>query len=57
MKKSNLITMIISLLAAILLWVYVVTIVNPAADTTLTCIPVTKYHCLRAGEHEQNESG
>lgn len=41
MKKSNLITMIISLLAAILLWVYVVTIVNPEGDTTITGIPVS----------------
>lgn len=40
MKKNNLISMIISLLAAALLWVYVVTIVNPDGDTTLTGIPV-----------------
>jgi len=41
MKKSRLITMIISLLAAIALWIYVVTIVNPDGDTTLTNVPVT----------------
>ena len=41
MKKSKLITMIISLLAAFLLWVYVVTIVNPERDATLTDIPVS----------------
>ncbi len=41
MKKSNLILMFISLLAAICLWVYVVTIVNPDGDTTISGIPVT----------------
>ena len=41
MKKSKLITMIISLLAAFLLWVYVVTIVNPEAEITLSDIPVS----------------
>lgn len=41
MKKSNLISMIISLLAAILLWVYVVTIVNPEGDKLITGIPVS----------------
>lgn len=41
MKKSKLITMIISLLAAFLLWVYVVTIVNPEGETILTDIPVS----------------
>lgn len=32
MKKSKLITMAISLLAAICLWIYVVTVVNPGGD-------------------------
>ena len=41
MKKSKLITMIISLLAAFLLWVYVVTIVNPEGEITLSDIPVS----------------
>ena len=41
MKKSRLITMIISLLAAIALWIYVVTVVNPDGNTTLTNVPVT----------------
>ncbi len=41
MKKSNLISMIISILAAVLLWVYVVTIVNPEGDTTISGIPVS----------------
>ncbi len=41
MKKSNLILMFISLLAAVFLWVYVVTIVNPDGDTTISGIPVT----------------
>lgn len=39
-KKSNLILMVISLLAALLLWVYVVTIVNPEGEVTLSGIPV-----------------
>ena len=33
--------MIISLLAAIALWIYVVTVVNPDGNTTLTNVPVT----------------
>ena len=41
MKKSRLISMILSLLAAIGLWIYVVTIVNPNGEQTLTNIPVT----------------
>jgi YbbR domain-containing protein len=41
MQKSRLISIIISLLAAIGLWIYVVTIVNPVRNTTLTHIPVT----------------
>ena len=41
MKRSRLITLIISLVAAIALWIYVVTIVNPDGETTLTNIPVT----------------
>lgn len=41
MKKSKIISMIISLLAAILLWVYVVTIVNPEGDTLISGIPVS----------------
>ena len=41
MKKSKLITMAISLLAAICLWIYVVTVVNPEGTTTISNIPVT----------------
>ncbi len=41
MKKSKLITMVISLLAAICLWLYVVTVVNPDGTTTISNIPVT----------------
>ena len=38
MKKSKLITMAISLLAAICLWIYVVTVVNPEGTTTISNI-------------------
>lgn len=41
MKRSKLITMGISLLAAICLWAYVVTVVNPDGDTIISGIPVT----------------
>ena len=41
MKRSKLITMAISLLAAICLWAYVVTVVNPDGDTIISGIPVT----------------
>ena len=41
MKRSKLITMAISLLAAICLWAYVVTVVNPEGDTVISGIPVT----------------
>ena len=41
MKKSKLITMAISLFAAICLWIYVVTVVNPDGSTTISNIPVT----------------
>lgn len=41
MRNNKYITMIVSLLAAILLWLYVVTVVNPDGDTTITGIPVT----------------
>lgn len=39
-KKSNPVLMVVSLLAALLLWVYVVTIVNPEGEVTLSGIPV-----------------
>ena len=39
MKRSKLITMGISLLAAICLWAYVVTVVNPDGDTIISGIP------------------
>ena len=41
MKRSKLIKMAISLLAAICLWAYVVTVVNPEGDTIISGIPVT----------------
>lgn len=41
MKKNNVITLIISLLAAVCLWIYVVTVVNPDGTTTISNIPVT----------------
>ena len=41
MKNSKIITMIVSLLAAVLLWLYVVTVVNPDGDMTISNIPVT----------------
>lgn len=41
MKKNKTITMLVSLLAAICLWIYVVTVVNPDGDTVISNIPVT----------------
>ena len=40
MKRSKLITIIISLLASVCLWVYVVTVVNPDGDEVISGIPV-----------------
>ncbi len=39
--KSKLFTLLISFLAALALWVYVVTVVNPEGDTIISDIPVT----------------
>lgn len=41
MKTNKLITMFVSLLAAICLWIYVVTVVNPDGETVISNIPVT----------------
>lgn len=41
MKRSKLISMAVSLLAAVCLWAYVVTVVNPDGDTVISDIPVT----------------
>ncbi len=41
MKRNKTITMLVSLLAAICLWIYVVTVVNPDGDTVISNIPVT----------------
>lgn len=40
MKDSKLITFIIALVAAVCLWIFVVTVVNPDGDTTISDIPV-----------------
>ena len=39
--KSKLFSLIISVLAAMCLWVYVMTVVNPDVDLTIGNIPVT----------------
>lgn len=41
MKSSKLISMIVSLLAALCMWMYVVAVVNPDGDTVISDIPVT----------------
>ena len=41
MKDSKIITFIVSLVIAICLWFFVVTVVNPDGDTTISDIPVT----------------
>ena len=39
--KSKLFSLIVSVLAAMCLWVYVMTVVNPDVDLTIGNIPVT----------------
>ena len=39
--KSKLFSLIVSILAAMCLWVYVMTVVNPDVDLTIGNIPVT----------------
>ncbi len=40
MKDSKIITFVISLVAAICLWIFVVTVVNPDGETTISDIPI-----------------
>ena len=40
MKKNKIFLLIISLMAASILWIYVVTVVNPEGNRTITGIPV-----------------
>ena len=42
-KSRKVVTILVSLLAAVLLWLYVVTLVTPEATTTVTNIPITLF--------------
>ena len=60
--KNKLLTIVVSLLAALSLWIYVVTVVNPEGETVIDNIPVTftgaevlreDHDLLIAGDHTE----